>query len=344
MSSAFNATLRALLEAFRHVGVTRYTQMAATTIILFDHALTFDGEVEHIWKARWSAGKVMFLINRYYTIASVIFNNYGFFSTTLTDEFCRRFLLWQGTTGLLSCAIAEIILQMRIYAMYSLNKTVLAVMICGFLSSIGTTTWILYTVLSKIIPKSIRLPDGTTFCNPIGISGNFYTYWIPMLLFECLLCGLAIGRAVATFRVGRKSNWGAARRLIIVLFRDSVAYFLIICATYLTCLLTWRFAPVTLIEVPITFSVAMSCVLANRMMLNVRELNHETTLSISSGQAHQNVRWDNSMRHVGSQQGVSHVSFAENGGVLKQYEMDVLRGLKSTPSTKTKGRTFVLRR
>ncbi|KAJ3544176.1 hypothetical protein NMY22_g2871 [Coprinellus aureogranulatus] len=39
--------------------------------------LTFDDEVELIWKASWSMGKGLFLINRYYSIASVVFNNYG---------------------------------------------------------------------------------------------------------------------------------------------------------------------------------------------------------------------------------------------------------------------------
>ncbi|TEB31063.1 hypothetical protein FA13DRAFT_1791778 [Coprinellus micaceus] len=289
------SALAALLEGFRHVQITRYTHMAATTIILYDHFLTFDGEVEHVWKARWSAGKVMFIVNRYYTLASVVFNNYGFFGRNFTDGFCKIFLTWQGWTGLVACILAEIILQMRVYAMYSLNKTVLVVLVTTFFASTGVAAWVMQSVLSKIVPKAIHLPDGTSFCMPIGILDHFYMFWIPMLVFECLLCGLAIARAVSTFRFGRggASNWGSARRLIIVLFRDSVAYFLVICATYLTCLLTWALAPVTLLEVPVTFSVAMSCVLANRIILNVRELGAEPVLSQHS-QAAQHIRWHSS--------------------------------------------------
>ena len=99
----------------------------------------------------------------------------------------------------------------------------------------------------------------------------------------------------------------------------------------------------TLLEVPVTFSVAMSCVLANRIILNVRELSAEPALSQHSQAAAQHIHWQSSGArsynvHTGSQyhgQHVSNVSFAD-GGALKQYEMDMLRGLKSTPSMRVK--------
>jgi hypothetical protein len=80
----------------------------------------------------------------------------------------------------------------------------------------------------------------------------------------------------------------------------------------------------------------MSCVLANRIILNVRELGAEPVLSQHS-QAAQHIRWHSSgIRSYNAQAGSHpHVSFAD-GGVLKQYEMDMLRGLKSTPSMRVK--------
>ena len=86
----------------------------------------------------------------------------------------------------------------------------------------------------------------------------------------------------------------------------------------------------------------MSCVLANRIILNVRELSAEPVLSQHS-QAAQHIRWHSSgirsyNAHTGSHphgHHVSNVSFAD-GGALKQYEMDMLRGLKSSPSMKAK--------
>ncbi|KAG2003050.1 hypothetical protein CC2G_003683 [Coprinopsis cinerea AmutBmut pab1-1] len=67
-------TLPTILQ---HIEYTRYAQLASSSIIIYDHLVTFDSEVELIWKANWSKGKVLFILNRYYSLASVIFNNYG---------------------------------------------------------------------------------------------------------------------------------------------------------------------------------------------------------------------------------------------------------------------------
>lgn len=263
--------MHAIIQGLTHFEVTRYAQMASTCIIFYDHLLTFEGEVELIWKAHWSMGKVLFLLNRYYPAASVVFNNYGLFSPTLTPSFCTRFFQWQGWTGLIACMLAEVILQMRLYAMYSLNKAVLALMVVSFVASTVTSGWIMHTILGKITATTVNIPNGK-FCMPIGISDHFYTFWIPMLAFEFLLCVLALIRGFQAF-ISDGSLFRRGRDLVRVLLRDSVLYFLVIGATYMTCLLVWIAGPTSLLEVPIGFSVAMSCVLANRLILNVREMN-----------------------------------------------------------------------
>ncbi|RXW14853.1 hypothetical protein EST38_g11004 [Candolleomyces aberdarensis] len=146
--------------------------------------------------------------------------------------------------------------------MYSLNKIVLAVMVVSFLASTATSGWIMHSVLAQISAKSINIPHGT-FCVPTGVSDKFYTFWIPMLAFECLLCTLALIRGFQAF-VTDGSLFRAGRHLVRILLRDSVLYFLVVdCGS----------------EVPIGFSVAMSCVLANRIILNVREINRDLELS-----------------------------------------------------------------
>ncbi|KAL1941653.1 hypothetical protein VTO73DRAFT_7092 [Trametes versicolor] len=66
-----------LLAALPTIEKTRYAELASTVIILFDHLITLDQEINLIWRAHWGLGKVLFLINRYYALVIVIFNNYG---------------------------------------------------------------------------------------------------------------------------------------------------------------------------------------------------------------------------------------------------------------------------
>jgi len=75
-----------VLAGVRSIQSTQYAQLASSAIILFDHLVTLDGEVELIWKSPWSMGKALFILNRYYTLFSVILNNYAYFAAGLSDS------------------------------------------------------------------------------------------------------------------------------------------------------------------------------------------------------------------------------------------------------------------
>ncbi|KAF5324331.1 hypothetical protein D9619_011315 [Psilocybe cf. subviscida] len=156
---------------------------------------------------------------------------------------------------------------MRLYALYSLDKKILALMLTCWVACLAGSSYIMYTVLARVTATAIHIPGGL-FCVPSGVSSHFYTFWIPMLAFESLLCTLALIRGFQTYRA-KGSLFHSSRQLVGILIRDSVLYFLVICATYLTCLLVWVLASVNLLGVPIGFSLAFSCCLANRVVLNL---------------------------------------------------------------------------
>ncbi|KAK0473745.1 hypothetical protein IW261DRAFT_1503180 [Armillaria novae-zelandiae] len=231
-----------IAASLRDVRSTRCAALASGVIVLFDHLITLNDEIELIWRSPWSMGKILFIINRYYTLSSVIFNCYGLFTTSLSDSFCHRFFQWQGWTGLIACMIAEVVLQMRLYALYLLNKKVLALMVTSFIICSACAAVIMGIVLSSISPALSILP-GTSICAPSNIPDYFYAFWIPTIVFESLLCGLALFRGFQTFR-SDGLLFSSGRQLVSILIRDSVFYFVVMFATYLTNLLVWTAAPV----------------------------------------------------------------------------------------------------
>ena len=66
-----------------------------------------------------------------------------------------------------------------------------------------------------------------------------WAYWVPMLVFETVLFALAIAKAFEEFR--RQSH---TPRILIMLFRDSVAYFGGVLAVILANLVIWSAARV----------------------------------------------------------------------------------------------------
>ncbi|KAJ3921278.1 hypothetical protein F5877DRAFT_65035 [Lentinula edodes] len=236
-------------DAVKDVYASRYASL-----------ITLDNEFDLIWvgelrsrrfparlmlrrKAHGQSEKVYSLLftmvafkNRYYSLASVVANNYGdcFLGiphTPIADTSPSqlqlsleqlsliqglRYYHWQGWTGLIACMIAETILQMRLYALYFLNKRILYLMVGSFILTSASAATIMSIAINQF------------------------------QAFETLLCILALIRG---FRAHTESGYpvrsDSGKRLI------------------------------DLLEVPIGFSIAFSCVLGNRVIFNVRKVNQE---------------------------------------------------------------------
>jgi hypothetical protein len=168
------------------------------------------------------------------------------------------FYRWQGWTGLGMPMIAEggllvpvpvfakvdgihaVVLQLRIYALYYLNKRVLLLMSAAFLASSATSATLMGIVLSKIKGTTLSLLTfvtelaifsfpvipipGFPFCVASNISHDFYAFWIPILAFETFLFTLAL------FRFLKYPHSPSTAHLYViqlfrVLIRDSILYF-----------------------------------------------------------------------------------------------------------------------
>ncbi|KAL1720194.1 hypothetical protein EV715DRAFT_289466 [Schizophyllum commune] len=295
MSSAA-AIIETLVQRLWDLQATHCAHVASSTIIVFDHLITLDDEIQLIWKSSWSLGKILFMFNRYFGLASVVVNLYGLFTPSLTDSLyvCNcyydpiidvagrpttavrlNYFRWQGATGVAVCVVSEIILLIRLYVLYLLNKRILIVMLVGFVISSSFAAAIMGLVMQRVTAVVVTLPGLKPMCVPGNVSSKFYTYWIPFLGFESLLCALALYRGFQTYRLDNAS-YTSSRLLIRILIRDSVMYYLAVFATYFTNMLMWAAAPPSLLELPIGFAVAVSCVLGNRMMFNIRQASLDT--------------------------------------------------------------------
>jgi len=65
-------------------------------------------------------------------------------------------------------------------------------------------------------------PLGGMLCFAHYVLPTFYLFWIPLMIFECLLLSLAVYRGLQTLR----HSGTLGRKLVIILIRDSVVYFL----------------------------------------------------------------------------------------------------------------------
>lgn len=70
-----------------------------------------------------------------------------------------------------------------------------------------------------------NLIPGFPFCIPSNVEEYFYTFWIPIIAFESLLCGMALFRGFQAFSY-RHTLFKSGRHLVSILLRDSIVYYL----------------------------------------------------------------------------------------------------------------------
>ncbi|PCH37028.1 hypothetical protein WOLCODRAFT_167265 [Wolfiporia cocos MD-104 SS10] len=273
-----------LFTFLKDVHNIRYSELASSTIIIFDHLLTLDQEYELIWTSPWSLGKCLFLVNRYYTLITVIFNNYVLFSSPQSDTVSLNWYRWQGWTGVISFVIAELLLQLRLYALYFSDIKIVYFMVTCSLVASATSAGVMGTVLSKISATAHLIPGAPSFCSVSGIPKGFYAFWIPMLFSESVLCGLAVLRFLQQYR-SRATFYQSGKHLVQELIRDSVFYFIVMFTVYLVNTLVFVLGTTAEVEIPIGFAVAFSCVMGNRLCLNVRGMIRRERGIVSTSQS-----------------------------------------------------------
>jgi len=62
-----------LLQDARDAQSYAFSTLAAFTWICYDILIAFDREVAHIWQAKWSAAKVLYLLARYVTVIALLY-------------------------------------------------------------------------------------------------------------------------------------------------------------------------------------------------------------------------------------------------------------------------------
>lgn len=138
----------------------------------------------------------------------------------------------------------KVILQLRLYAMYYLEKNVLRAMFAVFIAAVVASSTMMGISLQGVTGKLSRIVVNASislvkslsassniplthikFCLPLKHPKFFYSFWIPILASESFLCCLAVWRGYQSYR-HQRSSFRASQNLIDILIRDSILYFL----------------------------------------------------------------------------------------------------------------------
>ncbi|KDQ23875.1 hypothetical protein PLEOSDRAFT_1048725 [Pleurotus ostreatus PC15] len=264
------------------------TVPSALTWILHDYFVTLEDEVCIGFRTqKWCTSKAMFLWIRYYSIVLLIFDVtqiHLFARPGITsDKVCLGMDPTIRVIGAVSLWSIEIIMQLRIYALYEGSKKVALFNFTLFLGSIAGFLWVLIynaKLRPALIADAVHLP--LPGCPSIH-AGIEWAQWIPATAFEGVLFCFALYKGL------QKSYWEARTQkrfsLYALLLRDNLLYFFAI-----TCILIFN----NLMVVGVThipwfsygpFHAALE-ILTVRMLLNLRKATAHDLSSVHLTEVH----------------------------------------------------------
>ncbi|KAJ7642576.1 hypothetical protein DFH06DRAFT_1477352 [Mycena polygramma] len=201
--------------------------LAGLTWILHDYVITVEDEIRYIWPQRLNFSKFMFFWIRYYSIALLLFDVvqiHVFARPGITsNNLCVAMDTIIRVVGAVSLWSVEIIMQLRVYALYGCSKRIAALNLVLFAGSIVGFIWILvynHSRRASVIASVIHL--GLPGC-PSVHSGIEWAQWVPATIYEGILFGFALyktfERTISSLRKDAKLS------LYTLLLRDNILYF-----------------------------------------------------------------------------------------------------------------------
>ncbi|KAJ6464360.1 hypothetical protein C8R45DRAFT_1023812 [Mycena sanguinolenta] len=260
--------LHSIVVGLQNVVTSRYVSVAGYVVLLYDHLLTLDDEVEYIWRANNTVAKILFLILRYLVplfLTGEAITRSGLAVVPMSDVVRRSygFIHPSVYAGLVSIAISNFLVLLRIWTTLPRGHLLVVRSLWFFivmqLVGLAVTTW----VITNMIPV-LYFDASVGFCS-FSSKPKVAGLWIPGLIFEVVVfvtvCWNALDRPRA---LGTDSEAHITR----MLFRDGITYFIVslrIANTVLAFV-----APVSLIFVVVYFIWATTTVTTSRLIINSR--------------------------------------------------------------------------
>ncbi|KAF9562758.1 hypothetical protein CPC08DRAFT_361381 [Agrocybe pediades] len=284
--------------------------LATATCVVYDHLTTLGDEIELVWqRQKWSPVQYLFLLNRYLGDATQIYAACVFirhvqqgtqkvavrrsfssreYTSTRSDQLSSTGNLINLMLGYMVSAVLcsmQGIMVYRISSMYNHRRDIIVLL--GTALCLEMISIVIIPTVSEIKHTPIALPDtDVRFCTQNVFSHWMFTIWIPIILFESLVLGLALSLALIYHRTiegvaDLQEEMPTAQvepffetkpeSLAYILLRDSITFPFICVSLCIANFVVWITQPYVIIQIAFAVAAFAPCIIGSRLILNLRE-------------------------------------------------------------------------
>ncbi|KIJ64936.1 hypothetical protein HYDPIDRAFT_28282 [Hydnomerulius pinastri MD-312] len=247
-----------------------YVSVGIVAAVSYDYILTFLQEVEYIWLRPWTLMSMMFLVIRYFGLTAAM--------SYIDTSFINESVNW---ANLFFKAVADLVMILRIHAMYNRSRLVLGILLAVYISAIIFPAVSLGIYFNPNTHLSVEVINVVLCTIVLNVPSQLTIYlYVPELVLSSLLCIFALVRFVThALEMRRALGKWQSNRYMKLLVQESILYYIV--GLYFNIMdLVWFVTlaqtsgfPGNLILVPMALSLIGPYVLAPRLVISVREFH-----------------------------------------------------------------------
>lgn len=188
---------------------------------------------------------------------------------TLNEFYNKTFHLLQIWTLSVEVVLVQIILQMRLYALYNRSRRVLFVVVLGFVIEIAVSSGTLIRITIFIV-NNVLSPTANVASFPTSEEIDIYLSYSAMGVYELLLFSFALWASIQCLRSPSPANRIGTRSLRVVLIQGNVMYFLAIWLYLVVFVTVIIAAPAQYLDIATNLACSLFAITGCQMILHIR--------------------------------------------------------------------------
>ncbi|EJC99604.1 uncharacterized protein FOMMEDRAFT_160026 [Fomitiporia mediterranea MF3/22] len=254
-----------LISIIDAIGLTKMLNLSSTVLYIYEMLTTFDREVTFMWTSGFNIGKLLYFVIRYFTLIVMVAIHGAIFMPNGSA---------QAPHGSDFISIHQLSsmgwYNLRVYAMFHKNKAILAVCSASLICTFAMANIIASFTMKGAEISFVDLGPGSNMhsCGIVSMNDWYKAFWGAKTFNEVLLFSLALFKGIRSYR-SRSHSAVSYVRLIDILVRDSVLYFLVVFVSYIMSWIVWLTKGVSYLEAPAGFAMALESIMSQRLLINV---------------------------------------------------------------------------
>jgi len=270
-----------------------YVYAAATAVLLYDYLVMLSGEIETIWRNKISYTTVVFFFARYSPLANVYFVLKHQTSLDLSSEACYSSYLTAVWLAIVAIGTSEIILSIRVWAIWNRSTTVGVLLIIVLLTNMIISSVETNKYMQRLEVHPPPYP-GFRGCIVSSRGNLYYVNFVELIVYYVTVLSLMCISAFRAYQMGHMS------KLLNIIHRDGILFYfyLLLFAIANTILLTKSANRFGLLMVPLHSN--FNSLFAARIVIDIRTVGRNGFLTSQTVATELHIAYDEELRFASS--------------------------------------------